>query len=146
MFKVVRLKDSHLGKMLDDPLNESMKAVFTEQLIDEIISGHSVAIVDENQEVYLVAGVKEYWAGRGHIWTMLASHSKYHFVTIFRIIGRWLKEQLEHQYFRLEVSIPVHFEQGKRRALMLGFKCEAPFAPKYLPNGEDVSIYAMVRD
>lgn len=145
MFKVVPLEAIHIKQMLEDPLNTNMKKIFTGSLIDDLVQSHSVAIINENK-LYLVAGVKEYWRGRGHLWAMLSSSSKEVFVVVFRIIKRWLNEQMLERYFRLEVSIPYDFEQGKRRALMLGFKCEASYAPKYLPDQQDVAIYAMVRN
>jgi hypothetical protein len=94
-------------------------------------------------EPMVCGGVIEIWNGRGLIWTVFSEKSKHCFLPVFRGIKKFIDAQ---PYTRLEISIPINLKFAMRRAEMLGFKLECACAKKFLPDGTDCALYAIVRD
>lgn len=141
MFETVPLEDKHLAKLLDEPMNASLRPHMTN--LNLVKSGDCATIL-VNGEVMLCGGINEYWKGRGHLWSVFSENSREHFVPTFRGIQAWIRTMLQNKYDRIEMSITCGFLQGHRRAKLLGFKMELLRAEKYL-FGEDCSIYSLVR-
>ncbi len=95
-----------------------------------------------NGKIMVCGGVVELWANRAYAWTIFNEGTKAEFVPTFRAIRRFLKEQ---PFKRVEMAIPVGLVNAQRRAKMLGFKLECPYAESFLPGGQDCALYALVR-
>lgn len=141
MFEYVPYKREHITMLLDQKMNEDTRQFFTPEALTALETQEcGTAMV--NGVPYWCGGIAKCWEGRGMIWSVFNEESKKNFLPLFR----GLKKVLEKSpYRRLEVAIPFHFQQGKRRAELLGFRLECDRAKKFLPNGEDCSLYALVR-
>lgn len=142
MFELVPYKHEHVLPMLEQKINFPLRGFF--------LNGHGrnldqrgTAFTIMGNGIPLVCGaVDEIWVNRGTIWCMFNEKSKTNFVPVFRLIKQFLDDS---KYNRIEVCIPCDMALAKRRALLLGFKLECAYAPKYLPDGTDCSVYALVK-
>ena len=144
MFETVKFKADHLLPLLNEQLNKDLQYWFTSGMVYDLEKTESVSFINKG-EVMVCGGITDYWKGRGQVWSIFSERSKKCFVPTYRAIQKWLKYEIETNYKRIELSVDLGFEIGKRRAEMLGFQLECPLARKYLPGGEDCSLYAMVR-
>lgn len=142
MHKIIPFKAEHLAPLLDQSINQDVKAVFLGGFADhlETIGGSATGLVDG--KVAVCGGVWKYWENRGQIWTVFNQDYKDNFLPVFRILKEFLDQS---NYDRLEMSVPFGFEIGKRRAKLLGFTLECERARKYLPNGVDCALFARVK-
>lgn len=145
MSNIVPLKKEHLKSLLAQPMNEKDRRLFDDEFIQGLEDTGAFITMVYDGKVMACGGITPYWTGRGEVWTMFSEESKKYFVPTFRMIKWWLHQQLKSNYRRIELSVFPEDERARRRAEMLGFKCETERAKKYLPTGEDCSIYAMVR-
>ncbi len=144
MFKVVPFKAAHLEAIKDQKINAGLSEFCAKGEAIPLENTNSISILRDD-EVMACGGITDYWHGRGICWTSFSEHSKRCFVTVFRLIDRWLKEQLKTKYHRIELSIDYDSQNGRRRAEMLGFRLECELARKFLPNEKDCSLYSLVR-
>lgn len=91
--------------------------------------------------VIAIAGVHEYWEGRGEAWILTTAMKKKEFLAIHRAAIRFL----DGHRGRVECVVAADFPQGKRWARMLGFQPESTVMRQYFPNGGDAFLYARVR-
>lgn len=145
MYKLVPYEAKHIWSLLEEPINLFCKDLFLSGLAVSL-EGSDAMTIFRGDQVLVCGGINPYWAGRGQIWTMFSLESKKYFLPVFRLIKKWLKEMLQTKYARIEVSVDYGFEQGCRRAEMLGFELEVKRAKQYLPGGRDCTLYSMVRD
>lgn len=145
MFEVVVFKKEHVKPLLAQGINQGMDAIFDDEMLQILESRNLYLTLLQDGEVMCCGGISPYWAGRGEMWCLFSEHCKSNFVPVFRMIRKWLKHELEHNYIRIELSIGCGLQHAKRRAQMLGFTLETERARKYL-YGEDCSIYTMVRE
>jgi hypothetical protein len=145
MSELVPFRRWHLLKLLEEPMNKSMAPHFSHSDIERMEKIGSVSFIYKG-ELMVSGGISPYWAGRGQLWAMFSEKSKHHFVPTYRVIRRWLKEEIGTRYQRIELSVGCQFLVGKRRAEMLGFHLEVERARRYLPSGEDCALYSMVRE
>lgn len=143
MSEIVKFEPHHLRLLINEPANEHMKAFFSDQLIADLEKTDAVTFY-YNGSVQVCGGISHYWPGRGQVWSVFSETSKRNFLPTYRAVKRWLKDRLDNHYERIELSVNCKFLIGKRRAEMLGFELEIERAKKYL-NGEDCSVYSMVR-
>lgn len=95
-----------------------------------------------NGRVVVCTGVAEYAPHRGEGWAILDRDCKKEFLTIHRVVRRFL---MACPLKRIEATIDLDFPQGHRWVRMLGFKLEAERMKGYRPNGDDAALYALVR-
>lgn len=147
MSETIKMKSGHLFELVKEPMNQYLEEWFTSGKVDHLEDGESFTIIHRDM-VMVCGGVTKYWDGRGQLWSVFSERSKDYFVPCYRAIKRWLDEQLNKNFVRIEVSIDHgdSFEIASRRAELLGFYLECPMARKYLPGGGDVALYAMVRE
>lgn len=89
------------------------------------------------------AGLLQLWPGRAYAWAVLSLHAGPYLLEITRIARFILAAST---YERIEMYVDEDFEQGRRWAGMLGFRCETPEPMrKYLPSGASAYLYARVR-
>lgn len=143
MFEIVKYKKEHIIPMLDQKANIANKELFLSGQMAAVEAADSFTGLLDGKPV-LCGGVFQYWNGRGLLWSVFNEECKSNFVPVFRGIKKFLSEQLKI-YNRIEVAIPCDFEAGKRRIKLLGFKLECEKAEKFLPNGQDCALYALVR-
>lgn len=146
MFKTVKFHSDHLIPLLAQGMNEPLRDWFVSGRA-QILELHSESITIMWNDIPMVcSGVSEYWPGRGQLWAVLNEESKRNAAGTFRIYRKWIVSDLLKKYHRIEMSVDYGFDQGKRRAKMLGFTLECERAKKYLPDGGDCSLYSIVRD
>lgn len=145
MCKIVPFKMDHLKGLLSQPMNKHQENLFPDEFLQAMEHRGLYITITNQDKVMACGGISPYWSGRGEVWCVFSEESKERFVGTFRLIKSWLEEQLKVNYRRIEVSICPELDVARRRAEMLGFKLETERARKYLPNGEDCSIYSMVR-
>ena len=143
MFEVIPYKHEHIAPLLEQKINLPIKAFFTTGPGSQFES-RGTAFTGTYDGVPVICGAIEHiWENRGIIWSVFNEECKGNFVPVFRAIKKFLSQS---EYKRIEVSIPCDFLIGRRRAEMLGFKLECECAKKYLPDGTDCAIYAMVKE
>lgn len=145
MSSIIPFKKEHLRHLLSQEINKSDIDLFSEEFIDNLEQSGSYITITYKDMVMACGGITPYWPGRGEIWTMFSEESAKYFVATFRLIKWWLHQQINTNYRRIELSIRPDYERPRKRAELLGFKLEIERARKYLPSGEDCSIYSMVR-
>ncbi len=145
MSELIPFRADHLYKILSEPANESLRGQFAPELCKDLESTDSMSFV-YNGMVQVCGGITTYWPGRGQVWSVFSDTTKNNFVPTFRVIRRWLRLMIDTKYHRIELSVDAGFPIGRRRAEMLGFQMECARARKYLPDGADCALYALVRD
>ena len=143
-FQLVPYRAEHVLPLLDQSMNSDIRDSYVGGLA-QLLETHPSVTGVVNGIPMVCGGVIKMWEGRGCVWTVFNEESRRCFVPVFRGIKAFLKGQLR-EYRRLELAVPVSFEIGHRRAKMLGFRVECHFAEKFLPNGEDCVLYAMIRE
>lgn len=110
----------------------------------ELNGSAKTAIVDG--EIVGVGGVVVYWTGVGEAWIILSNKAKEFKVEIIMCINRIMEQMIfENRLRRLQVTVRTDFPQAKKLVEALGFECEG-LMKKYLPDGTDCWIYALVRN
>jgi len=143
-FQLIPYRSEHVMPLIEQSMNSDIRDSYVGGLAQMLEKcGGVTGLV--NGVPMVCGGVVTLWEGRGCVWTVFNEDSRRCFVPVFRGIRKFLQEQLKN-YRRLEIAVPLSFEIGHRRAKMLGFKVECHLARKYLPNGEDCVLYAMVRE
>lgn len=145
MFELVKFEASHMITLSQEPINKWVEGMVLSGQAAELEEGDNNFTFLIDGYPHMCGGIGTYWNGRGQLWSIFSERSKDNFLPSFRCIQRWLIEQRKI-FRRIELSVDYEFEQGKRRAEMLGFKLEIERARKFLPNGKDVSLYAMVSE
>lgn len=112
----------------------------TAQVIEDLVDIGGVAAVDG--DVLAVAGIMPQWKGSGLGWSFLARGWRRHAKRITREVERYLRAS---EYHRIETAVKIDFAPGHKWAERLGFYLETPLARKWGPDGEDYSLYAMVK-
>lgn len=143
MFDLIAYKKEHVLPLVEQDINASIRALYKGGLAKTLESFTSVTGTYKGVPM-VCGGVFKLWEGRACVWTVFNEQSKTCFVPVFRGIKTFLSLQL-NEYRRLEITVPVDFEVGHRRALLLGFKQECALAKSFLPDGTDCSLYSMVR-
>lgn len=146
MSETVKMTSGHLFELVKEPLNQYLEEWFTSGKVEDLEKGESFTFIYKDQ-IMLCGGITPYWTGRGQLWCVFSGKAHDRFVPCYRAIKKWIDDQLRRNFVRIEVSIDhgESFDLASRRAELLGFYIECPLARKYLPNGGDVALYAMVR-
>lgn len=81
---------------------------------------------------------------RAYLWSILNASVNRH---IFRQIHTYARRFLNALPFRrLEAAVDLDFDAGHRWVRSLGFKLEAPVLKAFREDGQDCSLYALVRE
>lgn len=140
-FEVVPLKIEHVSYLLSKPQNHTDKNFFPPHTIPRL-EGNGFVTGLMNGVPAICGGVVEYWEGRGYAWCLFNPEIRQEWITLFRAIDKYLKEILP-RYNRIEVCVPLSIPVGHRRVTMLGFVEETARAKRFLPDGQDCSIYVL---
>jgi len=143
-FQLIPYRAEHVFPLLEQGINADIKESYLGGLASLLEQQESVTGV-VNGSPMVCGGVIKLWEGRGCVWTVFNEDAKECFVPVFRGIKSFLDQQLK-LYNRLEISVPVDFELGHRRAKLLGFEVECALARKFLPSGSDCVLYSMIRE
>lgn len=142
MIEAVSYRPEHLLVLALQPAQQWMASSVTRTEAEALAQcPRAIAVVDGDR-VLGVAGVQEYWQGRGMVWAFLAGCLKKEFAAGHRIAKRFLAET---KVQRLEAHVEIGFEAGHRWLWALGFELETPVAEKY-QNGRDCSIYVRINE
>lgn len=143
MFDVVKFRKEHILPMMGQVANADIKNWLENghaQEMEDHKASHTVIV---NGVPAVCGGLVEYWADRGYLWCILNQDFKHNFVPAFRGIQAFLKL---FKCRRMELAVPVNFEQGKRRAKLLGFTMETACAKRFFVDGQDAAIFVKVRE
>lgn len=105
-------------------------------------AGNACTVLDGDIPV-VVGGIFKFWQNRGEAWLIFGKVKTQDFITIFKMVQRFISMS---PLRRIEMVIDHDFPQGHRWAKLLGFEKEAECLRSYLPDGRDVSLYALVRN
>ena len=143
MFEIKRFKAEDVIPLIYEPMNAHLRNWYDDGTARKLENDTKAFTGRIDNEVMACGGVVDMWAGRGYLWFVLSEKIKDHSISVYRGAKKWLREL---NYRRLEMDVPLDMELAHRRAIMLGFYCETPYARQYLPSGRDASIYVMVRN
>ncbi len=88
-------------------------------------------------------GIAEWWEGRGEAWALFLPGSGPEFLSIHRhVLGILETVPLR----RVEAAIDPKSKASVKWALMLGFQCEAERMRNYSIEGEDMMLFARVKN
>lgn len=145
MSEIVNFKSGHLFALIKEPMNKHLEEWFKSGLVKQLEEGESFTMLVDGK-IMVCGGITKYWEGRGQIWSVFSEMSRQNFTPVYRGIKGWLEDQLKKNYVRIEMSVSCDMDVAKRRAELLGFEVEVERARKYLPSGEDCTLYSMVRE
>lgn len=140
MFKIVPLNIEHLIELYDEPSNRFLKDWIQSGFAKEMMKSGLAGTF--NDKVVVCGGFVECWTNRAQIWSVWSRECKNNFVPIFRGLKKLIHSQ---KYNRIEFAVPVYLTSAHRRAKLLGFEVECELAKKFLPDGSDCVLYALVR-
>lgn len=141
MFEKVPFKAEHLMELLKEPTNDGIRADFTLEGAKTLENHETFTGMLDGRPV-ICGGTVPFWKGRAYAWTVFSGSTKSNFLPVFRAIKQHLNSL---PYTRIEMCVPFNFKEGHRRATALGFSVECSCAKKFLPSGEDATLYVMVR-
>jgi hypothetical protein len=145
MIEMIPYRAEHVLSLVGQSINANIENSYREYLADFLEEQGGGATITQDGVPMACGGVLKLWEGRGSVWTVFNEHSKNCFVPVFRNIKRYIRSSANN-YRRLELAVPLDFDIGHRRALLLGFKIETPLARKYLPTGEDCVLYSFIQE
>lgn len=145
MSDLVKFSAMHLQALVKEPGNKHLAEWLTNGLAKDLESRDSSFTLLIEGKIMVCGGITKYWEGRGQVWSVFSEMSKYNFTPVYRGMKTWLKDMLDNHFVRIEMSVACDLATAKRRAELLGFEVEVERARKYLPTGEDCTLYAMVR-
>ena len=143
MFRMIPFREEHLLGFCDQSSHKGVVRAWVDSGQAKSLEGPTSFSADWDGKILACGGIVKYWEGRGLIWVVFNEESKTSFVPLFRGIKRWLDEQ---PFTRIELSVPIDFPLGQRRAEMLGFELETPRARKYHVDGKDSVIYVLIKE
>ncbi len=144
MFRVVTFDLKDIKPLLDEPMNAHLSYWKDDGYKHARALAHrSLALTGlVNDTPIICAFIVELWRARGYMVVVMSQKIKEHSV----VAHRGMKKILEKLPFeRLEFDIPVNHKLAKKRADFLGFKIMCKHAKKFLPDGQDATIYEWVR-
>src|SRR3990167_1585673 len=117
-----------IKKILSDPMNDQYRPRLSDEHIDALCNDPYSAVFIVDGEPVMVGGLVVYCDGRGRIWSLFANIEKHKFVTVFRLMKKYV-ESLNVK--RIELDVPYGDDNFKRRAELLGFQKYADRARCY---------------
>lgn len=118
-----------------------LKPFVTKERLAAMAKSPSFTVTNELGRILACIGVMEHWAGRAEAWAIFHPDCRQYFLAIHHAVRRFLKIT---PLKRIEAVVTVGFEEGHRWAQSLGFEMEARCLKAYLPDGNDVSLYARI--
>jgi len=143
MIKVIDFKKEHLQALLEQPLYQHLKSNISEAHMEDLEKKRNAyTCMTEDGRILIVAGVTEYWKGRGEAWALFDRESKKDLLLIHRAVRRFLEICPVR---RIEATVDVDSETQHRWIKSLGFEMEAPRLRKFTSEGKDASLYVRIR-
>lgn len=142
--QVVRPEWEHLVWLMDRWKMDYLRPFVSKERIEEAAKGrYCFTAISSKIGVAGVAGVTEYYPGRGECWAILSPGLKSEMLQVHRVVRRFIDMA---PYRRLEAVVDVSFAQGHRWMKMLGFQVEAERLRYYTPDGRDVRLYSKIKE
>lgn len=143
MIEVAPFKAEHFDYILETGMvDKKLRPFLTKDHGQNIEKRGGYFSILEDKKAVAIGGITEFWKGRGEAWLIFGQPRTQSFVTIFKIVQRFIQLST---LSRIEMIIECDFVQGHRWARLLGFKKECEKMEKYLPDGSNASLYALVR-
>ena len=143
MFEIIPFEPHHAARMIEQPLNSQLRNWISSGYAQELKANTEAFTGLVSGEVMVCGGIAKMWPGRGYLWSVLSENIRVHSISVYRGIRRWLNTR---DYRRIEMDVPCHMEIAHRRAVWMGFEIEIQRARKYMPNGDDASIYVRIKE
>lgn len=140
--RIEKFKARDLEWLMEQPRHEHLKKhVRLESLPVLEKAPHAYTVFSDDGKVMACGGLADYWENRAEVWAVLNENVRPHFVALHG----FAKRLLEYAPFRrIEAAVEKECQFGHRWVKALGFELEAPLLKRYLPNGNDCSLYARV--
>lgn len=136
-------KREHIEPELERPsLRYLKKHIDVERIRQWETCGHSFTAKDHDGKVLAMGGIVPMWDNVGEAWAIFCGELKDKFLCVHNFAREFLKTAPFH---RIQMTVVYDFKNGHRWARLLGFSKEADRLAGYLPDGRDVSMYALVR-
>lgn len=139
--RVEPYKAEHLLAISLQPAQAWLTQVITPELAKALESNHAMTGLD-GDDVLIVAGIADYWEGRGLLWSYVGENAHKHWKSIHKAAKKFV-DMAPHD--RLEASVDADHSAGHAWITRLGFAVEVPCARKY-QAGRDCTVYVKVRD
>lgn len=139
MIEIVPFRPDHLSRLELQPVQRLCGVSYQ---TGAEIARHCQAFTGlAGGQVVGIAGFMEQWRGRAVAWALLSESAGPHMVQISRAVDREIRRAPWH---RVEAHVAPDFEAGIRLVRLLRFEFEGLMA-RFLPNGEDASLWARVK-
>jgi hypothetical protein len=121
--------------------NMGDRAVSKEQVEALENEKYSYTLMNDGK-VVACAGVIEWWTGRGEGWMFIGPHTFQELLFFYRAVKRFFAAC---PFRRVEAVVEVDFPEAHQWVLNFGFKFEGRLS-RYAPDGDDMSLYAFIRE
>ncbi len=140
--KVVFLTPRHIDALTRTGALKGLEKHVTEEQVRVMCGFPYSFAIESGEDVVAAFGLVEYWAGRCEAWAMIDPKCNNRFLAVHKIINRLLKVV---QVRRIEAVVHCDFPQGHRWVKALGFTLEVDRMRAYTINGEDASLYVLIK-
>lgn len=128
--------------LLEDPRLAHVRAYMTEERMAHLETNNLSFSLKRDGKLLCIAGIAPLWPNVGEGWAIFAKDVKENFLEIHKIVKKFIKES---DFNRVQMTVKFGFYEGHRWARLLGFELECPRMKHYLPTGEDVSMYVVIK-
>jgi hypothetical protein len=142
MIEIVKFKAEHWDQMEGQETTAHLTPLIPREQMSALTGSPYSYTLFSGDRIVAVAGVLEYWPGRGEAWAELAQVCRKDFLAIHNAAKRFLDVC---PFVRVEATVDVDFVAAHRWAKLLGFEMEAPVMKKYGVDGHNYSLYARTR-
>lgn len=139
--RVEPYKAEHLLAISLQPAQAWLTQVITPELA-KALEGNYAMTGKDGDDVLIVAGIADYWPGRGLLWSYVGEKAPRHWKSIHAAAKKFVA-MAPHD--RLEASVAVDHSAGHAWVRKLGFEVEIANARKY-QAGQDCTVYVKVKD
>jgi hypothetical protein len=129
--KVVPFEAWHLDWLEQAGLPEGGWIALSREQRKEL-EGHANWTAVVGEEIICCGGTVEIWPGRHSAWAYLNKSSAPHML----FVTRAARVALAKVKGRIEMTVRIGFDEGRRWAFLLGFHVETPHLSAYGPQGE----------
>lgn len=107
-------------------------------------AGPAVTVVDPQDQIVFCCGIHNMWHGVGEIWAVFSPLAKKYAHTW--VVAKHLLDITFKDYVRLQAPLePIGCPEAIRFDERLGFRPEG-LMKRYGPHGEDMIMYALVKE
>jgi hypothetical protein len=142
MTELVAFKKEHLFQMDLTDFACEIRASFTPELLKYLEDNRYTTTALVDGKPLMCGGVTQYWENRAEVWVFVDKNAGLK----FRSLHRAAKKYIESLPFRrVEATARYSFANAHRWLTLLGFQCDCEYLESFFPNGDDGSLYSIIR-